>query len=70
MFRKKTTTRRFDLDNEEDLKEYDEILNDPNCTIVREIKEKLADKEFEEGKLVSLHERIVLVITYEQQVLM
>lgn len=70
MFRKKTTTRRLDLDDTEDLKEYDEILNDPNCTIVREIKEKLQDKEFEEGKLVSLHERIVLIITYEQNILM
>lgn len=70
MYKTVRTTRRFDLDSSDDLAEYDEIMNDPNCSIVKEIKEKLQDKEFEEGKLVSLHERIVLIITYERKVLL
>jgi hypothetical protein len=70
MFRKQCNTVRLDLDDTEDLKEYNDILSDPNCTIVREIKEKLCDKEFEDGKLVSLHERIVLIVTYETKSLL
>jgi hypothetical protein len=68
----KTTRRtvRFDLDKPKDLAEYDAVMNDPNCTILDRIKEKIQDKEFEDGKLVSLHERIIFIITYEERKLL
>ncbi len=71
MFRVTRTTVQLDVNSPDDCREYDQILNDPNCTIIREIKEKLQDKDFgEDGKLVSIRERIMLVITYEMKKLM
>lgn len=70
MYSTKTSTRRFDMDKEGDLNEYSAILSDPTCTVLMVHKEKLTDKEFEDGKMVSMHERVVLIVTWEEKVLL
>lgn len=67
MFKTVTKTKRFDTDKEEDLKAFDSLLNNPNVTILTKDKEKLQDKEFEGGVMVSLHERIVWIISWEEK---
>ena len=70
MFTTQNFTRTFDVNNTEQMYEYDEILNDPMCTIIREVKEKLVDKEFDEGKLASVSERLVMVVTWQEKKLL
>jgi hypothetical protein len=72
VFNTKTQTKKFDTDKQEDLDEYDEILNNPLCTVTQSWKEKLTDKEFdpETGKMCSMNERLILVISWEEQVLL
>lgn len=67
MFKTVTKTKRFDTDKEEDLKAFDSLLNNPNVTILTKDKEKLQDKEFEDGVMVSLHERLVWIISWEEK---
>jgi len=67
----KSKTVRLEMDNDKDLERYDKILNDPLCSIIRELKEKVQDKAFdEEGRLSHLHERVVLVVTYQEKSLL
>jgi len=63
-------TRQFDLNDNDDLAAYDEILNNPRCFVVREIKEKLSEKHFEEGKLISVDERLIMVVTWQERTLL
>lgn len=64
-------TRQFDLDNEEHLKDYDAIMNNPLCSVVKEIKEKITEKFFnEEGGLLSTQDKIALVVTWEEKSLL
>lgn len=66
MHRKVKKTERFNIKIDEQLKAYDEILNDPFSTIleVREIKET-ESYYGEEGGLTSKVDHIYLVVTYE-----
>jgi hypothetical protein len=58
------------MNTERDLAAYDAILNNPLAFIVREIKEKLVDKHFdEEGNFTGQTERLVLVVTWQTKVL-
>ena len=63
------TTRKFDTETSEDLREYDEILNDPLCKIISERKEKLRDetRDPESGNITSVNERVILVVTWEEK---
>lgn len=67
MFKTVKKTRRFDTDKEEDLKAFDRLMNNPNVTVLTRDKEKIQDKEFEGGVMVSLHERIVWIISWEEK---
>lgn len=67
MFKTVTKTKRFDTDKEEDLKAFDRLMNNPNVTVLTRDKEKIQDKEFEGGVMVSLHERIVWIISWEEK---
>jgi len=71
MFSTKKKTAVFDLNTKKDLEQYDDILNNSLCTVIKEHKEKMADKEFDnEGKMISLKEKIVLVVTWEEKKLL
>jgi len=64
-------TERFDVSNPKELLAYDAILNDPNCIIIREIKEKLCEKEMgDEGRITSLKEYVLLIVTYQRSEIM
>lgn len=64
-------TEKFDLINPKDREAYDRILNDPTCTIVRELKEKLTEREMgDEGQITSFREYLILVVTYQKRVIM
>lgn len=64
-------TRKFDTDDREDMVDYDEILNNPLCTLVTERKEKLRDetRDPETGNIIRLIETLILVVTWETKVL-
>lgn len=72
MYQTRKYVRRFDLNDDDDLEEYEAILNDPLCTVVRDIKEKLVDKLFDEesGKMTSITERLMLVVTWQKKELL
>ena len=64
-------TRRFDVGIPKDLEAYDAIINNPNCSIIREIKEKITQKDInEEGNIVSINEFLILIVTYQEKILM
>lgn len=64
-------TETFDLSKIDHLKQYDRILNDPACQIIREIKEKISEKELgSEGQLIAIKEYLLLVVTYQKRVLL
>ena len=47
--------------------EYQAILNNPLCTIIDNYREKLSDKVFDEGKLVGINERVILVVEWNEK---
>lgn len=68
MFKTVKRVGRFNTSDAKDLKVYEEILNDPNATIVSTIKEKISEKTFnEEGKMESLTEYLLLVVTWQEK---
>lgn len=71
MFSTTKKTMVLDLNDKKELAIYDGILNNSLCTVIREHKEKMADKEFDdEGKMISLREKLVLVVTWEEKKLL
>lgn len=61
----------MDLNSPKDLKRYDEILNDPDCAIVKEIREKISTKTFnDEGKIAGLQEELIAIVTYRRKMML
>jgi len=71
MYRTVRKTQKFNTDNSRDLAEYDQILNNPLCTVISERREKLSQMEYNEetGKPVSRDEHVILVVTWEEKTL-
>jgi hypothetical protein len=70
MYTLETHTKKFNTDLPEDMAEYDEILNDPLCSIISEKREKLVEKNFDdEGKLSNITERLIMVVTWTRKML-
>lgn len=70
MYSTKHKTKKFDTDDEDELEEYDEILNNPLCTIVSERKEKLKMEDYDnEGNMIHMEEHIILVVTWDEKIL-
>jgi len=64
-------TKKFDLSKDKDLAEYDLILNDPTCLVIREVKEKLTEKEEDgEGNTIHFREYLLLIVTYQKRTMM
>jgi len=64
-------TERIDLGSKKDLEAYDQILNDSSCVIVKEIKEKLTEKDLDsEGNVTSYREYLILIVTYQRRIVM
>lgn len=69
MYQTVKRTRSFDVGIEKDLLAYDEILNNPLCTILREIKEKISERSFnDEGKIAGFNDRLFLIVTWEEKI--
>lgn len=49
--------------------EYEDILNNPLCSIIESTKEKLKTKEFADGEAVSEEDELIMVIVWEEKVL-
>jgi hypothetical protein len=68
MYNSEITTRTFDMNLERDTREYDVILNDPLCTLLEEKYEKVTEREMgDEGRIMSIQERLVKVVTYKRK---
>lgn len=68
MYRWVTRTKRFDTDNAAHLKEYDQILSNPLCVVIDNKREKISDREMnEEGRILSMNDRIVMVVTWKKK---
>lgn len=66
MHKEVVKTVKIDINEEKDLTLYDSILNNPSCKIIREIREKIAHKTFnDEGKMDGLYEELAMVVTYK-----
>lgn len=60
-------TKKFNTDDERDMERYNEILNNPLCSIIHERKEKLREEQYDEGKLMSSSEAVYLVVTWDKK---
>ena len=67
MYNTKHQFKKFDTTTARDMDEYQAILNNPLCTIVDNYREKLSDKVFDEGKLVGINERVILVVEWNEK---
>lgn len=69
-----TTVRKadkFDTDRQSDLDQYNKIINNPLCVIIKCEKEKLTEQHMDEnGKPISRSDRIVLFVEWEEKVLL
>lgn len=71
MYDTKTFTEQFDMEITKDRDKYSEIINNPMCTILEKIKEKLTEKAMDsEGEPSYIKERIVLIVTWQERKLM
>ena len=71
MYEIRTHTNQFDLNEKRDREAYSSIINDPLSSIVGVIKEKLVEKALdEEGEPSYIKEKIVLVVTWQEKILM
>lgn len=68
MYNTVSKTAKFDLNNPKDLKTYDDILNDPTCTITREVREKISHKDVDaEGTITGYYEELVAIVTWQKK---
>lgn len=63
-------TKKFNTDDQSDLMEYDAILSNPLCSIIKEYKEKLRQETYDEGKIVHSEEHVVLVVTWDEKTIL
>ncbi len=70
MYNVRRKTEKFDTDVSAELQQYNDIINDPLCSVISEKKEKLREEHYDdEGKLMSFSEKIILVVTWDEKVL-
>ena len=70
MYNVRRKTEKFNTDVSAELQHYNDIINDPLCSVISEKKEKLREEHYDdEGKLMSFSEKIILVVTWDEKVL-
>lgn len=66
MYNTERHTRKFDIDDQEDMTEYDDIMNDPLCTIL--IREKIKETETTyEGESQTKTDSWFYLVTWEER---
>jgi len=62
--------KKFDTDISTDMKQYNDILNDPLCTIVDKVVEKEKVQEYNDrGNLIRQKDIIYFLIHWEEKIL-
>ena len=68
MYKRVSHTKKFNTDVADELKEYDEILNDPLSTIISERREKLSLREYDADTKASISDdKMILVVSWERK---
>ena len=63
-------TKAFEMTDSKSLADYNAILNNPSCTIIKEVREKVTEKHFEDGKVIASNDRLLLVVTWQEKKLL
>jgi hypothetical protein len=58
---------KFDTDKKDDLRRYEQLLNNPLCLVLDNMREKIITSEYNNGKLARTDTRIVFIVTYEKK---
>jgi len=66
MYKTIRRTNAFNLNLAGDRAAYDEIHNNPLCTILEKIKEKLRQEQHE-GETKTVTEQLVLIVTWQEK---
>jgi hypothetical protein len=66
MHKMKLRTQTFNMNEPEERKHYEEILNNPLCSIIEKIKEKLKETTFE-GETQHVTERLMFIVTWQEK---
>lgn len=61
--------KKFNTDADKEMEEYEQILNNPLCSIISEKNEKLTTKHFEDGVPTYQDDKLVKMVTWEEKVL-
>lgn len=69
MRRVKKFHKRFWIDDYKDMKEYDDLLNDPNVTILSSVIAPEENTEYnDEGKLISRRKTNTYLVHWEEEI--
>lgn len=62
---------KFDTDSKTDMKKYEDILNDPLCTIITERIEKIREETYSEdtGRICMSRETLWKLVTWDQKLI-
>lgn len=70
MIKVKRTFRKFETDNTEHMKIYEDVMNNPLCTITGNVIEKEKRQEYNDrGNMISQQEIIYFLVHWEEKVL-
>ena len=70
MISTKRRFKQFQLDNSDDMAEYEKILNDPLCTVMEKENFKVTEKTFSDrGVLTNITERVYYLVHWEERIL-
>lgn len=66
MYKTTKYTRQFCMSDSKDRDEYDEIVNNPLCTVLEKSKEKLREEE-QIGESRVVKETLVFLVTWQEK---
>jgi hypothetical protein len=72
MYKTQKYVKRFNLSNNDEVSEYEAILNNPNAQILDRVKEKISDRDMdpETGRVISIKDHLELIVTWQERTLL
>ena len=72
MYKTKKMVKRFNLSEQAEVEEYQDILNNPNIQILDRVKEKISERDMdpETGRVVSIRDHLELIVTWQERTLL
>lgn len=67
MYETKSHTARFNTETQDDLEQYDSILENPLCTVTDKWREKIQHSDYDDGKLASVRTELWLVVSWTEK---